>query len=536
MKLKRLLSGLTVLGLVGCAQVHYSETSSSSSQAPSGSVATLMIPQERAEQYDRNYGERYIQTQDRAYQIFREYGVNPTILTQAQTQSTFAMDVDDGSYRLALSMLNKGQMPHAAGIRVEEFVNAQRYQYAANNELFALSAEVMPSPFREGYHVLHVGVQAKNVDASQRPPANLVLVADVSGSMEGANMELQKQAFSTLVAQLDDDDRVAIVAYSDNARVVLKPTSGGKQRQIIGAINRLEAGGSTNAALGLTQGYQMAESMLQPGFINRVVFTSDGLANTGATSPEAIISLIRRQKDQGIFMTTVGIGDRMYNDAMMEQLANQGNGHYLFIGNQYDIQRAFVDNFMSQMHVVAKNAKVQVEFDPSVVSHYRLLGYENRGLNNEDFADSRVDGGELGSGHRVTALYEVKLVNTKKDLGKFSIAYQKPYGQQVFFINRTISSDVIKSSVANSSSDMKLSAAAAAFAEKLRLSYWSSRYDYQTIDGLLASLPLNYQSSEQVRTLRDAIATASQLDRRVYPYQTSQNTTVFNLDHVPLLK
>lgn len=475
----------------------------------------------------------------RSHQIFRSYGVNPTVLTEAKPDSTFAMDVDDGSYRLAQTMLKRGLLPEPAGIRVEEFVNAMRYQYQSTDDLFSLSAEAAPSPFRDGYHILHFGVQARDIKDEERLPANLVLIADISGSMGSDNkLELLKEGFMTLVGQLNKSDRVALVTYSDSAKLILKSTVANKKRKIFAAINKLKADGSTNAQDGIALGYDTAESMFEPGFINRVILTSDGMANVGATSPEEILDRIRKQRQKGIFLTTVGVGVGMYNDWLLEQLANQGNGHYLYLADTSDIQSAFVDGLNRQLQTVAKNAKIQVLFNPNLVSHYRLLGYENRALNKEDFLDANKDGGEIGAGHRVTALYEVRLRqdSDEQQLGELSIAYQKPEGAEVHTLKKAVPVSIIQEKIAQASSDLRLSASVAAFAEKLRLSYWAQAYSYQDILDLLASLPNSYMQTGQVQSLREAIRGANSRDRRINPYAEENVHSTLNLDHVPLLR
>lgn len=510
--------------------------------SPEGQVLPVLERERRdasTQQYEPSRKDKWYWNPKRRYQVFRDYGVNPTILTEAKPDSTFALDVDDGSYKLALSMLDNQQLPYAEGIRVEEFVNAQEYRYLPGDAVFSLSAEAMPSPFREGYHILHLGLQSKIISDEERLPANIVLVADVSGSMASDNkLQLLKQAFNTLVSQLGKDDLVALVAYSDKAKLVLAPTKASKKRKISQAITKLKIRGSTNAAAGIRMAYNVAEGMYQAGFINRIIFSSDGMANVGATSPEEILSQVQSYREKGIFLTTVGVGLGMYNDAMMEQLADQGDGHYLYLGGPRDIQSAFVDKLNTQLQTIAKNAKAQIIFNDKVVSHYRLLGYENRALEKHDFLDASKDGGEIGAGHRVTAIYELKLVNNNghEPLGSFSVAYQKPAGRQVFTITKEIPASIVKTRIADASSDMKLSASAAAFAEKLRMSYWSGLYDYQDVLSLLASLPSSYMRSQQVQDLRQAINRAGLLDNRHNPYREKISTAEFNLDYVPLLQ
>lgn len=477
--------------------------------------------------------------ENHAHQIFNHYGVNPTISTAAETSSTFAIDVDDGSYKLALKMLNEGYMPAEEGIRVEEFVNAMDYKYLSSKDLFSLSAEAMPSPYRKGYHVLHLGIQGKEISEEERRPINLVLVADTSGSMASDNkLELLKKAFLTLCGELKKEDHVALVAYDDTAKVILRPTDAKNRRVIANAINALRTGGSTNAEAGLKLAHSIAKLMYQPGLNNRIIFSSDGMANVGASNADALIEAVNQSRDQSIFISTVGVGYGMYNDALLEQLANKGNGQYLYIGSDNDIRVAFVDKFSSQIQTIAKNVKTQVEFNPEFVSHYRLLGYENRSLKNEDFLDASKDGGEIGAGHKVTAIYEVKFKKTPRNtnIAQFRLAYQKPEGEKIYTIEKAIPASIIKSSFKNASFDLRLSSSTAAFAEKLRESYWSQNYDYADIKDILKTLPSNYIKARQVETLIDAVSKAALIDDREPRYAENAISQNFNFDNVPLLK
>ncbi len=478
-------------------------------------------------------------------QIFKRYRVNPTIQTKHNPVSTFSMDVDNGSYKLASAMLRQNKLPNPDGIRIEEFVNSMQYQYNHNDQLFSISAEAMPSPFRQGYHILHLGLQTKILTDSERNPSNLVLVADVSGSMGSDNkLELLKNAMTTLVSQLNKDDHIAIVAYNDRASVILNPTKVSHKRKIFNKINKLRSGGSTNAEQGLIKGYQLAEKMFQPGFNNRIILTSDGMANVGATSPEVILARIAESKEKGIFLTTLGVGRSMFNDHLMEQLADQGNGNYLYIADQKDIQAAFVDELNSQLQTVAKDAKIQLKFNPDAVSNYRLLGYENRHLNQQDFTDAKKDGGEIGAGHKVTALYEIKIKppssiersnSTINGLANIAVAYKKPQGNRVHLIDKTIPLHIVKSTVELATPDSRLSYAVAAFAEKLRQSYWARTYSYHQIERLLSGLPVTYQNQTQVKTLMELISTARRLDTRTDLFEPDYPLSQMNFDRVPLL-
>ena len=491
--------------------------------------------------YNPHYSEEQllILRKNSAQQIFKDYGVNPTISTAHEQHSTFAMDVDTVSYQLAKAGINSGRLPNKSSIRVEEFVNNFAYNYASNDDTLSISAEVVPSPYRPGFHLLHVGVKAKHVSEEQRLPANLVLVADVSGSMNSNDkMGLQKQALTTLVSQLDSRDSVAIVAYSDNAKVILRPTKASNKSKIYKAIRKMRIGGGTNVQQGLEQGYAMAEKMAYPGHVNRVVLTSDGLANIGYVDPKQILKRVGDYKRRNIFLTTVGVGRNMYNDFLLEQLANQGNGGYLYLANQNDIERVFVDGLTTQLQVVAKDAKVQLSFNPERVSLFRQIGYENRGLQKQDFLDAHKDGGEVGANQQVTVLYEIKLVNsnTNEDLANVALSYKKPQGSKVFTVDKPIPSSVIRSNNETSSSDTVVSMAVAAFAEKLRQSYWSRTYGYRDIELELKSLPRHVRNSEHIIELRNLVEQASELDSRHDPYAERYPLSRIDYDRVPLLR
>jgi len=477
--------------------------------------------------------------EDSAQQIFKHYGVNPTISTKNEQHSTFAMDVDTVSYQIAKASLESQQLPNTAAIRVEEFVNNFEYNYASNNDVFSISAEVVPSPYRPGFHLLHLGVKAKQVNDEQRLPANLVLVADISGSMNSSDkMGLQKQALTTLVSQLTANDSIAIVTYSQRATVLLEPTKASDKSKIYAAIQSMQATGSTNVEVGLRQGYALAEKMSYAGHSNRVILTSDGLANTGNIGPSEILAQIEHYKKQNIFLTTVGVGRAMYNDYLLEQLANKGNGNYLYLADQDDIERVFVDGLTTQLQVVAKDAKIQLKFNPEMVSLFRQIGYENRGLQKQDFLDANKDGGEVGANQQVTALYEIKLTQTggNADLANVSLSYKKPQGSKVFTISKDVPLSTLKAQHISASPDTLVSMSVAAFAEKLRQSYWSRNYNYQTVLSQLTLLPSHVKSSPQVSELIRLVNNASRLDSRSDPYSKRHPIANIDYDQVPLLR
>jgi len=477
--------------------------------------------------------------QNSAQQIFKDYGVNPTISTSNESFSTFAMDADTVSYQIAKASLESHTLPNKSSVRVEEFVNNFNYNYGSSDDVLSVSAEIVPSPYRPGFHLLHIGVKAKHVPDHERLPANLVLIADVSGSMKSHDkMELQKQALTTLVSQLNAKDKVAIVSYSDTAKIVMKPTRASNKARIYRAIQKMKAGGGTNAAQGLQRGYALAGELAYPGHVNRVVLTSDGMANIGYVDPKQILNQIERHRKNNVFLTTVGVGKSMYNDYLLEQLANKGNGNYLYLADQADIERTFVDGLTTQLQVVAKDAKIQLTFNPEKVSLFRQIGYENRGLQTQDFLDASKDGGEVGANQQVTALYEIKLTgsNSAADIANVALSYKKPQGSKVFSLDKAIPSSVVRASSEAASSDTLISMAVAAFAEKLRQSYWSRTYDYRLIQSELSLLPNTVRSSAQVAELRDLLYQAARLDSRNDPYAERLPLSRIDYDRVPLLR
>jgi Ca-activated chloride channel family protein len=324
--------------------------------------------------------------------------------------STFSIDVDTASYANVRRFVNGGNLPPAGAVRIEEMINYFSYDYPAptGREPFALSAEVGPSPFHSGYQLARIGLKASDLVKEQLPPSNLVFLIDVSGSMQDANkLPLLKQALPLLVRQLGVRDRVAMVVYAGGDSVVLPPTPGNRQQEILAAIDRLRAGGSTHASGGLRTAYQLARQGLMPGGNNRVILASDGDFNVGVTSRDELQRLIEQERQGGIYLTVLGFGMGNYHDDTMEILADKGNGNYAYIDTLLEAKKVMVKEMSGTLFALANDVKIQVEFNPARVGAYRLIGYENRVLADEDFRDDSKDAGEIGVGHRVTALYEL---------------------------------------------------------------------------------------------------------------------------------
>lgn len=347
--------------------------------------------------------------------FFRFWGDNPYVVSKLDALSTFAADVDTASFSLARRSLREGRAPVRAQIRTEEFVNFLKPDLPApSGDTFAIHGELSPSPFggREDRYLLRVGVRALEIDRDKRPPLALTFVVDTSGSMKENNrLELVKHAMRLLIAQLDGRDTISIVGFSSQAKEVLWPTPATDKNRIETALFGLQPNGSTNAEAGLLAGYRLAESSLRDGAQSRVVFLSDGVANVGQTDQNRIADDVAGYTKRGIFLNTIGVGMGNHNDVFLEQLADKGEGVCDYVGNADDARRAIVDRFTGGFVTVAKDVKIQVEFDPKVVLRWRQIGYENRAVRDNDFRNDAVDAGEIGAGHQVTCLYEVELAS-----------------------------------------------------------------------------------------------------------------------------
>jgi Ca-activated chloride channel family protein len=422
--------------------------------------------------------------------FFEDYGVNPFVDTAEDHLSTFALDVDTASYSLARRYLNDGLLPPADAIRVEEFVNYFEQDYPIPPDVaFGLFADGAPSPFQlDGTYLLRVGVQGYEVPAAQRQTASLTFVIDVSGSMASENrLELVKQSLQMLVDRLRPDDTVAIVVYGSDARAILNPTSGEDRASILSAIYGLAPEGATNAEAGLTLGYQMAALAYRPGAINRVILCSDGVANVGATGPQAILESIGRYAHDGIELTTVGFGMGNFNDVLMEQLADQGDGHYAYVDTLDEAAKLFVEDLTSTLQVIALDAKVQVDFNPEVVGRYRLIGYENRAVADENFRNDAVDAGEIGAGHTATALYAVQLRGGAQGrLATVQLRWEDPLTHRVAEINGNLNTWDLAQSFDEASPRYQLAVTVAQFAERLRGSPWAAGTSYEQLAGYAA--------------------------------------------------
>jgi Ca-activated chloride channel family protein len=420
-----------------------------------------------AEPNDQPYGDMF----------FQGYGTNPFVDTEDDALSTFGLDVDTGSYTLTRSYLRRGNLPPQDAVRVEEFVNFLDYDDPApRRHDFAVVAEGAASPFAATArtYLLRFALKGREVSAADRKPAVLTFVVDVSGSMNRENrLELVKRALRLLVDQLDPGDAVGLVVYGSRGHVLLEPS--GDHARVLSAIDRLRPEGSTNAEEGLRLGYDVAGRHFRPGAINRLILCSDGVANVGATGPESILDRVAGEAERGIELTTVGFGMGNYNDVLMEQLADQGDGNYAYVDDLDAARRVFVENLTGTLQTIAGDAKVQVEFEKRLVQSYRLLGYENRDIADRDFRNDAVDAGEIGAGHQVTALYEVKLrdgASSRGTLATLRLRYRsKSTGQVVEDAVELDRRDLVDE-WSRAPRGLQMAAVAAEFAEILKGSYW----------------------------------------------------------------
>lgn len=448
---------------------------------------------------------------------FRPVGTNPFVETARDKLSTFALDVDTGSYALARRYLHDGNLPPAEAIRVEEFVNAQTYgDPAPRRGDFTLTAEGAASPFAggRGHRLLRFGVKAREIDAADRKSAVLTFVVDVSGSMDRENrLGLVKRALGLLLDELAADDRVGLVVYGSNGRVLLHHTR--DHEAIRRAISRLVPEGSTNAEEGLRLGYDLADEGWREGWINRIVLCSDGVANVGATGPESILERIGKEARRGIELTTVGFGMGNYNDELMEQLADQGDGSYHYVDTLDAARQVFVENLTGTLQTVAKDAKVQVEFDARSVERWRLVGYENRDVADRDFRNDRVDAGEVGVGQTATALYEVRLregARAGDPVATLRLRWKSREAGRVIEGAQTLHVRDLGEGFDDASRDLRVAALAAELAERLKGSRHARGGSWDALRGEADYLRREHSRDRDVIELADLVTRAARLD------------------------
>ncbi len=437
---------------------------------------------------------------------YQDPGVNPFVSTERDQASTFALDVDTASYAIAQRYVDDGNLPDPSSVRVEEFINSFDQGYAPPEEgTFAVWADGAPSPFlRDDEVLLRIGIQAREVSSRARRDAALTFVVDTSGSMgSGGRLELVKRALTLLVDRLGLRDTVAIVTYGTNAQILLRPTGVRQSEEILAAIDSLQPSGSTNAEAGLALGYRLAADNLLEGGINRVILASDGVANVGDTDPAGILDRVSWDASAGIQLVTVGVGMGNYNDVLMEQLADKGDGFYTYLNSVDDAGQLFGDQLTSTLQAVALDARVQVDFNPDLVEAYRLIGYENRALPDASFRDDTVDAGAIGAGHASTALYALRLTREgggSDRLATVSLRWTDPDTRRAAETATDVRVDEIAGSFRDAAPTFQLDALVAAAAEVFRQSRWADGYGVRDVaeaaDGLSRRLPDTAQANE----------------------------------------
>jgi Ca-activated chloride channel family protein len=431
---------------------------------------------------------------------------------QAATQSplsTFSIDVDEAAYSNVRRFINNGSIPPAGAVRIEEMINYFDYTYPQpqNDDPFTVNTELSECPWSPQHRLVHIGLQGKEIPIQNLPNANIVFLIDVSGSMQDENkLPLVKASMKLLADQLRPDDKVAIVVYAGNAGLVLPPTSGTNKPAIKEAIDQLEAGGSTAGGEGIQLAYKVARENFIKGGNNRIILATDGDFNVGLSSDDELVSLIEKERKSGIFLSVLGYGMGNYKDNKMQQLADKGNGNHSYIDNINEARKVLVSEFASTLFTIAKDVKIQIEFNPAKVQAYRLIGYENRVLAAEDFNDDKKDAGELGSGHTVTALYEVIPVDVKSEfittvdplryqpvkasttasggdeLMTIKLRYKKPDGEVSKLIVHPVTDSHI--ALASTSDNFRFSAAVASFGMLLRNSEFKQSASFQQVISL----------------------------------------------------
>ncbi|MBA4752808.1 MAG: VWA domain-containing protein [Sphingopyxis sp.] len=438
--------------------------------------------------------DKFTSTPENAFKIARDEPV-----------STFSIDVDTASYSFVRASLNNNALPQPAAVRTEELINYFPYDYAAPRSAqqpFSSNVAVFPSPFTAGRKLVRIGIKGYAIERATRPRANLVFLIDTSGSMNAPNkLPLVKKSLGLLLDQLDRNDRVAIVTYAGNAGTALEPTPAVQKDRILAVIDQLGAGGSTAGAEGIRQAYALAERNLDPNGVNRVVLATDGDFNVGITDQNELKGYIERERSKGVFLSVLGFGMGNYNDALMQTLAQNGNGAAAYIDTLGEARKTLVDEATSTLFPIAKDVKIQVEFNPTTVAEYRLIGYETRMLNRDDFDNDKVDAGDVGSGQTVTAIYEIVPVGGPRTMGDLryskptarvaaapsseygfvKIRYKLPKSDRSQLISTPIDRRVEFARFADAPQDARFATGVAAFAELLRGGKYSGSMTYDDV-------------------------------------------------------
>lgn len=432
---------------------------------------------------------------------YSEIDENPFLETARAPLSTFSIDVDTASYANVRRYLNDGELPPKDAVRIEELINYFEYDYPQpiGDAPFSVNTEAATCAWNKQHKIVSIGLQGKKISLDNVPPSNLVFLLDVSGSMNEADkLPLLKESLRILVNQLTGKDRIAIVVYAGESGLVLPSTSAGNKAEILGALNDLDAGGSTNGGQGIALAYRIAQENFIENGNNRIILATDGDFNLGLTSDEELVRLIEQKRKTGIFLSVLGFGTGNTNDSMMEKLADKGNGNYAYIDSSDEARKALGAQIAGTLYTIAKDVKIQVEFNPAKVAGYRLIGYENRLLADKDFNDDQKDAGEIGAGHSVTALYEVvpagqrvenagvdalRYQKTQTSGTKFSnelltvkLRYKEPQGKESKLL--TIGLMDGDNQIDNASENLKFASAVAEFGLKLRNSRYKGSANY----------------------------------------------------------
>ncbi|OIO68045.1 MAG: hypothetical protein CO186_10925 [Zetaproteobacteria bacterium CG_4_9_14_3_um_filter_49_83] len=480
---------------------------------------------------------------------YAHYDNNPVKLASEAPVSTFSIDVDSGAYANVRRMLNEGRLPPQDAVRIEEMLNYFSYDYQApssRKQPFRVTAEMAPAPWNSDNRLLHIGIKGYEMDRSQLPASNLVFLVDVSGSMQSDDkLGLLKSSLKMLTHQLSAKDRISLVVYAGASGVVLEPTAGNRHATIAAALDQLQAGGSTNGGAGIRLAYAMAEQAFIQGGINRIILATDGDFNVGTVNFEALTDLVEAKRKTGISLTTLGFGSGNYNDQLMEQLADKGNGNYAYIDTINEARKVLVDEIGSTLMTIAKDVKIQIEFNPAVVKEYRLIGYENRMLKREDFNNDKIDAGEIGAGHTVTALYEITLADGKglidplryasekstgsnsDEIAMLRLRYKQPEDQtssdKSSLIEYPLHKKMIKASLANTTENFIFSAAVAAFGDLLRGGEYAGDFGYGDLLKLAAKArgnDVNGYRGEFIQLVKTAEALDTNYAARRHPEQS----------------
>ena len=472
--------------------------------APSGGGG-LMMSMERSKSMEQSVRLDEFQSRVR----FTKFSSNPIKLVTEEPMSTFSVDADTASYAFIRANLNEGYFPPKDVVRTEELINYFAYDYAppeTRDQPFAAHVSLMPAPWNDASRLMHIGIKGFELDHSEVPPANLVFLIDTSGSMDQPNkLPLLIRSFKLLLSALAPDDRVAIVTYAGSAGVVLEPTPVSERSKILDRLERLYAGGSTAGGDGIRLAYRLAEQHMVSDGINRVILATDGDFNVGITDVDKLEEFISRKRSSGVFLSVLGFGMDNYNDDLMQHLAQNGNGNAAYIDSILEARKVFVEQVTSTLVPIAKDVKIQVEFNPATVSEYRLIGYETRMLEREDFRNDKVDAGEVGAGHTVTAIYELTLANTDAghippsryqsteselsssfddEFAFLKIRYKLPDAHSSTLVTQPVTVANYFDTVNTAPRDVRFATAVAAFGERLRGGRYTGDYGYKEVIAL----------------------------------------------------